>query len=123
MLRFFRFQLKMMKPESVSLSVLKMKIILLEIFCVTLFYKSRRLIHYLFLLTIFFSSDVEFCGYSVPHPSEAKIMLRIQCRQNPAIDALRLGLDELKRVCDVMMEKFNCALNDGEHEINMEKEI
>lgn len=23
--------------------------------------------------------DVEFCGYSMPHPSEAKMHLRIQC--------------------------------------------
>ena len=50
-------------------------------------------------------------------------MLRIQCRQNPAIEALRLGLDELKRVCDVMMEKFSDALASGEHEIDLEKEI
>ncbi len=69
------------------------------------------------------SPDVEFCGYSVPHPSEAKIMLRIQCRQNPAIEALRLGLDELKRVCDVLMDKFSGALSTGEHEIDLNKEI
>ena len=25
-----------------------------------------------------YSPDVEFCGYSAPHPSEAKIHLRIQ---------------------------------------------
>jgi DNA-directed RNA polymerase I and III subunit RPAC2 len=24
------------------------------------------------------SPDVEFCGYSIPHPSEAKMNLRIQ---------------------------------------------
>lgn len=70
-----------------------------------------------------FSPDVEFCGYSVPHPSEAKIMLRIQCREMPAINALRIGLDELKRVCDVIMDKFTDAIALGDHEINMEKEI
>lgn len=50
-------------------------------------------------------------------------MLRIQCRQNPAVEALRQGLDELKRVCDVMMDKFSGALSAGEHEINLNKEI
>jgi DNA-directed RNA polymerase I and III subunit RPAC2 len=25
-----------------------------------------------------YSPDVEFCGYSIPHPSEAKMNLRIQ---------------------------------------------
>lgn len=69
------------------------------------------------------SPDVEFCGYSVPHPSESKIMLRIQCRENPAIEALRSGLDELKRVCDILMEKFSNGVAAGEHEIDMEKEI
>lgn len=69
------------------------------------------------------SPDVEFCGYSVPHPSEAKIMLRIQCREKPAIEALRSGLDELKRVCDVLMNKFTSGIEAGEHEINMNKEI
>jgi DNA-directed RNA polymerase I and III subunit RPAC2 len=27
---------------------------------------------------IIYSPDVEFCGYSIPHPSEAKMNLRIQ---------------------------------------------
>lgn len=50
-------------------------------------------------------------------------MLRIQCRQKPAIEALRLGLDELKRVCDVLMDKFSGAIAAGDHEIDMNKEI
>lgn len=50
-------------------------------------------------------------------------MLRIQCRENPAIDALRSGLDELKRVCDVVMDKFTSAISKEEHEIDLNKEI
>lgn len=30
------------------------------------------------VLTIYCSPDVEFCGYSIPHPSEAVLHLRIQ---------------------------------------------
>lgn len=32
------------------------------------------------ILFLFCSPEVEFCGYSVPHPSENKIHLRIQTR-------------------------------------------
>lgn len=50
-------------------------------------------------------------------------MLRIQCRENPAIEALRTGLDELKRVCDVIMDKFTSTIAKAEHEIDMNREI
>ena len=30
------------------------------------------------LIPSFFSPQVEFCGYSIPHPSEAKMNVRIQ---------------------------------------------
>lgn len=50
-------------------------------------------------------------------------MLRIQCHQNPAIEALRSGLDQLREVCEVMMGKFVAAVEAGEHEIDLEKEI
>lgn len=66
---------------------------------------------------------MEFCGYSVPHPSEAKIMLRIQCIKGSAVEALRVGLDELKRVCDVMLNKFTDEMTAANHEIDLNKEI
>lgn len=50
-------------------------------------------------------------------------MLRIQCRERPAIDALRSGLDELKRVCDIITDKFTSSISKGEHEIDLNKEI
>lgn len=38
--------------------------------------------HHCLLLTLFFSVsvDVEFCGYTITHPSESKINFRIQTR-------------------------------------------
>ncbi|GAN02759.1 DNA-directed RNA polymerase I and III subunit Rpc19 [Mucor ambiguus] len=40
--------------------------------------------------------DVDFCGYSIPHPSEAKMNVRIQTTDNTnAIDALKSGLQDL----------------------------
>ncbi|KNG52596.1 cell cycle control protein cwf14 [Stemphylium lycopersici] len=48
--------------------------------------------------------DVEFCGYSIPHPSEAKMNLRIQTYEK--------GLEDLMAMCDVVEKKFTIARDD-----------
>ncbi|KAH9859939.1 RNA polymerase subunit AC19 [Plenodomus lingam] len=54
--------------------------------------------------------DVEFCGYSIPHPSEAKMNLRIQTYDNVSVYAvLEKGLDDLMAMCDVVEKKFIIA--------------
>ncbi|KAM3081032.1 RNA polymerase subunit AC19 [Clarireedia jacksonii] len=53
--------------------------------------------------------DVEFCGYSIPHPSEELMNIRIQTYNMSAEDALRKGLDDLIDLCDVVAEKFIVA--------------
>lgn len=54
--------------------------------------------------------DVEFCAYSIPHPSENKMNLRIQTfPPAKATDALTKGLKDLEDACDVMTEKFIAA--------------
>ncbi|KAL4967305.1 DNA-directed RNA polymerase core subunit RPC19 [Aspergillus stella-maris] len=54
--------------------------------------------------------DVEFCGYTIPHPSEAKMNIRIQTYDNTtAIEALEKGLDSLMDLCDVVTDKFTAA--------------
>ncbi|KAF2434923.1 DNA-directed RNA polymerase I and III polypeptide [Tothia fuscella] len=54
--------------------------------------------------------DVEFCGYSIPHPSEAKMHLRIQTYDDQNVqDVLEKGLDDLMALCDVVVEKFTIA--------------
>lgn len=77
------------------------------------------------------SPDVEFCGYSIPHPSEAVLHLRIQtwgmCPTHvtalmeatrltrifpddvPVNDVLRKGLDDLCDLCDVVVDKFTAS--------------
>lgn len=56
------------------------------------------------------SPDVEFCGYSIPHPSEAVMNLRIQTWDGVNVmDVLRKGLDDLSDLCDVVEEKFTAA--------------
>ncbi|CZR60048.1 probable DNA-directed RNA polymerase I/III chain AC19 [Phialocephala subalpina] len=54
--------------------------------------------------------DVEFCGYSIPHPSEAVMNIRIQTYDNTtAVQALEKGFDDLIDLCDIVDEKFRDA--------------
>ncbi|EGD90391.1 hypothetical protein H112_01848 [Trichophyton rubrum D6] len=51
--------------------------------------------------------DVEFCGYTMPHPSEAKMNLRIQTYDSTNVfTVLEKGLSDLMDLCDVVTEKF-----------------
>lgn len=56
--------------------------------------------------------NVEFCGYSIPHPSEALMNVRIQTYEGTALDALEKGLQDLMDLCDVVAEKFVVARED-----------
>lgn len=51
--------------------------------------------------------DVEFCGYSIPHPSENLLNIRIQTYgESTAVDVLQKGLKDLMDLCDVVEDKF-----------------
>ena len=52
--------------------------------------------------------EVEFCGYSIPHPSENKMNVRIQTYGNiSSVEALHQGLDNLSELCTVIETKFS----------------
>jgi len=54
--------------------------------------------------------DVEFCGYSIPHPSEELMNIRIQTYEGTtAVKALEKGFDDLMDLCDVVADKFTAA--------------
>ncbi|MCJ1337455.1 RNA polymerase subunit AC19 [Bachmanniomyces sp. S44760] len=54
--------------------------------------------------------EVEFCGYSIPHPSEAKMNVRIQTYDGTSVyDALEKGFDDLIDMCDVVADKFTIS--------------
>nr|OQO20553.1 hypothetical protein B0A51_11729 [Rachicladosporium sp. CCFEE 5018] len=54
--------------------------------------------------------DVEFCGYSIPHPSEAVLHLRIQTWDGVSVyEVLRKGLDDLSDLCDAVEDKFKVS--------------
>jgi len=57
--------------------------------------------------------DVEFCGYSIPHPSETKMNLRIQTYDNVSVyQVLDKGLEDLMNMCDVVTDKFTASRED-----------
>lgn len=56
---------------------------------------------------------MNFCGYTVPHPADTKMHLRIQASKNVrAADVLRRGLTDLERICDHTITTFECAYKD-----------
>ena len=55
--------------------------------------------------------EVEFCGYSIPHPSENKLNIRIQTYGNiSAVEALHQGLDNLSELCGAIEDKLMMLL-------------
>ena len=65
---------------------------------------------------------MEFCGYSVPHPVEAKMHLRVQTTGislivdfqiagESATHALIKGLHTFEHICDVIGERYEEALH------------
>lgn len=58
--------------------------------------------------------DVEFCGYSVPHPYEPKMNLRLQTHGVPAIKVLRAAIKDMMELCDDLESKYNAAVENFE---------
>lgn len=56
--------------------------------------------------------EVQFCGYSVPHPSESKINFRIQTHGELGTDVLNKGLKDLNSVCEHVLATFQASVQD-----------
>lgn len=55
--------------------------------------------------------EVDFAGYSVPHPADFQIFIRIQVKDGyDSIDILKKGIKELESACDRITETFNDAM-------------
>ena len=52
------------------------------------------------------SRDVEFCGYTIPHPLVPKMNLRVQTTLIPATQALENGLNSMIQVTDCILDTF-----------------
>ncbi|KXN86521.1 DNA-directed RNA polymerases I and III subunit RPAC2 [Leucoagaricus sp. SymC.cos] len=65
---------------------------------------------------------VEFCGYSVPHPSENVINVRIQMYDNlSSLDALIDALGNLDNLCETVEDAYLEDLRKESHEKWVEK--
>ncbi|CAG9323325.1 unnamed protein product [Blepharisma stoltei] len=53
------------------------------------------------------NQDVEFCGYSVPHPAEPVMNIRLQTYKNPPLETLEASLNQLTSVCDLLLSKLD----------------
>ncbi|KAJ1919051.1 RNA polymerase subunit AC19 [Mycoemilia scoparia] len=52
--------------------------------------------------------SVDFCGYSIPHPSNPISNIRIQTTDDTnVIKAMEKGLNDLESLCDLLKEKLN----------------
>lgn len=56
------------------------------------------------------NSDVEFVGYSIPHPSEAKMNLRIQTSTLDTNEILNESLNTIQNISKTIREKFADSL-------------
>lgn len=65
---------------------------------------------------------VEFCGYTMPHPMERKIHVRIQSRDVTALDILKESLKELKEQNLAIKEKIKVEVQRYQNENSEEME-
>lgn len=53
------------------------------------------------------NENVEFCGYTMPHPSLAKFHIRIQTNEKiSAIEALKKGFADVREAAEFVKERF-----------------
>jgi DNA-directed RNA polymerase I and III subunit RPAC2 len=55
-------------------------------------------------------SETEFCGYSVPHPYEPKMNVRLQTTGEPALEVLKKGLKDVEEAANVLDDAFAASL-------------
>lgn len=58
-------------------------------------------------LVLFCSPQVTMCGYTLEHPAESKMLLRIQTKNGNVYELLKQGLEDLGKMCDHTIETFD----------------
>ncbi|XP_010262702.1 PREDICTED: DNA-directed RNA polymerases I and III subunit RPAC2 [Nelumbo nucifera] len=53
---------------------------------------------------------VTFCGYSIPHPSDARVNIRVQTTGDPAKEVLKDALQDLMIMCQHVRSTFDNAV-------------
>ncbi|KAI3435097.1 RNA_pol_L_2 domain-containing protein, partial [Psidium guajava] len=57
-------------------------------------------------------STGNICGYSIPHPSEARVNIRVQTTGEPAREVLKDSCQDLMLMCQHIRGTFDKAVND-----------
>ena len=56
--------------------------------------------------------NTTFCGYSIPHPSEDVMNIRLQTREENTNQIMGKAMDRVIEISDILSDKFKKALND-----------
>lgn len=59
-------------------------------------------------------SNTLFCGYSIPHPSEDLMNIRLQTKQENTNQIMGRAMDRVNEISDILSNKFKQALSDFE---------
>ena len=59
-----------------------------------------------------------FSGYSVPHPSEDVMNVRLQTHTMKTDRVLNKAFGRISKMCDILTDKYTSALNDYDQENN-----
>ncbi|XP_009781695.1 uncharacterized protein [Nicotiana sylvestris] len=54
---------------------------------------------------------VTFCGYSIPHPSNARVNIRVQTTRDPAREVLNDSCQDLMLICQNVRGIFDQAMS------------
>ena len=60
-------------------------------------------------------SNTLFCGYSIPHPSEDLMNIRLQTKKDNTNKLMAKAMDNILEISDILSNKFQKALNDFEN--------
>ncbi|PIN23435.1 DNA-directed RNA polymerase, subunit L [Handroanthus impetiginosus] len=55
---------------------------------------------------------VTFCGYSIPHPSDARVNIRVQTTVDPAREVLKDSCQDLMLICQHVRGTFDQAFTE-----------
>lgn len=64
-----------------------------------------------------FRKGIEFCGYSIPHPLEDKVLVRIQTKpEYQAAEVLMTAMEHLDKVFETIKTRFQDAYENFQSE-------
>ena len=62
--------------------------------------------------TLMKDSNTLFCGYSIPHPSEDLMNVRLQTKEKNTNEVMENAMNRINEISDILSNKFQKAIND-----------